>query len=575
MSARIVLVAAVALAAGVAGGLAYERGGLFPHGAGETAATEKKILYWVAPMDPNYRRDAPGKSPMGMDLIPVYEGEEPGATGAGAADADVVQLSSAVINTMGVRTATAERASLGGAVHTVGYVALDEDKTSHVHVRKEGWIEGLKIRSLGAEVTQGEVLFEYFSPELAASSFEYVRDLERGDTWAGAGGRAKLKALGVSERQIEEIAKSRKPAERIRVYAPQDGVVVQLGVGEGMYIRPDQTLMSLSDLSTVWVIADVFESQSDRVRPGMEAEARLAHLPDRVWHGRVDYIYPELDPTTRTLRVRLRFDNADLALRPNMFASITLAGTARAEAVVVPAEAVIRTGRSDRVVLALGDGRFRAVPVTVGFSDGARTEVLEGLEDGAEVVSSGQFLIDSEASLRAGFARMEDPAQDAAPEVIAETEATVNAVDAQGRTVNVTHEPILVLGWPAMTMDFGLAEGVDPAVFTVGGKVSLGIGKDATGAFIVVSAQPAAPEVWGEGVVDAVKEDGRVLTVTHDPIPALGWPAMTMDFTVAPAPATVPAVGERIRFALGKDAAGMPVIVEIAASADTAAGVAR
>ncbi|EKV26079.1 Cobalt/zinc/cadmium efflux RND transporter [Caenispirillum salinarum AK4] len=546
---------------------------MFPHGAGETAATEKKILYWVAPMDPNYRRDAPGKSPMGMDLIPVYEGEEPGAE---SSDADVVQLSPAVINTMGVRTASAERAALGGAVHTVGYVALDEDKTSHVHVRKEGWIEGLKIRSLGAEVTQGEVLFEYFSPELAASSFEYVRDLERGDTWAGAGGRAKLKALGVSERQIEEIAKSRKAAERIRVYAPQGGVVVQLGVGEGMYIRPDQTLMSLSDLSTVWVIADVFESQSDRVRPGMEAEARLAHLPDRVWHGTVDYIYPELDPTTRTLRVRLRFDNADLALRPNMFASITLAGTARAEAVVVPAEAVIRTGRSDRVVLALGDGRFRAVPVTVGFSDGERTEILDGLDDGAQVVSSGQFLIDSEASLKAGFARMEDPAPDAAPEVIAETEGTVNAVDAQGRTVNVTHAPIPVLGWPAMTMDFGLAEGVDPAAFTVGGKVSLGIGKDAAGAFVVVTAQASAPEVWGEGVVDVVKDGGRVLTVTHDPIPALGWPTMTMDFTVEPPPAAAPAVGERIRFALGKDAAGMPIIVEIAASADTAAaGVAQ
>lgn len=572
MSARTVLVAAVALATGVAGGLAYERGDLFPHGAADTAAaTEKKILYWVAPMDPNYRRDAPGKSPMGMDLIPVYEGEEPGGSDADASDADVVQLSPAVINTMGVRTATAEQAALGGAVHTVGYVALDEDRTSHVHVRKEGWIEGLKIRSLGAEVTKGEVLFEYFSPELAASSFEYVRDLERGDTWAGAGGRAKLKALGVSERQIEEIAKSRKPAERIRVYAPQDGVVVQLGVGEGMYIRPDQTLMTLSDLGTVWVIADVFESQSDRVRPGMEAEARLAHLPDRVWHGTVDYIYPELDPTTRTLRVRLRFDNADLALRPNMFASITLAGPARAEAVVVPAEAVIRTGRSDRVVLALGDGRFRAVPVTVGFSDGERTEVLEGLDKGAQVVRSGQFLIDSEASLKAGFARMEDPAQDAAPEVVAETEATVNAVDAEARTVNVTHDPIPVLGWPAMTMDFGLAGGIDPAAFAVGDKVSLGIGKDAEGAFVVVTAQPAAPEVWGEGVVDAVKDDGRVLTVTHDPIPTLGWPAMTMDFTVEPPPATTPAVGERVRFALGKDAAGMPVIIKIAASADTAA----
>lgn len=586
MSARIVLVAAVALAAGVAGGLAYERGDLFPLGAGETAtADEKKILYWVAPMDPNYRRDAPGKSPMGMDLIPVYEGEEPGASGGAAADADVVALSPAVINTMGVRTAASERAALGGAVRTVGYVALDEDRTAHVHVREDGWIEGLKVRSLGTEVKQGDLLFEYFAPELAASSFEFVRDLQRGDTWAGAGGRAKLKALGVTERQIEEIARTRQPAERIRVHAPQDGVVVQLGVGEGMYIRPDQTLMTLSDLATVWVIADVFESQSDRVRPGMQAEARLDHMPDRTWHGQVDYIYPELDPTTRTLRVRLRFDNADLALRPNMFASITLAGEPRAEATVVPAEAVIRTGRSDRVVLALGDGRFRAVPVTIGFSDGERTEILDGLEDGAVVVSSGQFLIDSEASLKAGFARMEDPADDAAPvaapEVVAEADATVNAVDAAARTVNVTHGPIPVLGWPAMTMDFGLADGIDPAAFAVGGEVSIGIGRDAAGAYVVVTATPAtpaapaAPEVWSAGVVEAVKEDGALLTVTHEPIPALGWPTMTMDFRVTPPPPAeaAPAVGERIRFALGKDAEGMPIIVAFEPAAEAAAEV--
>lgn len=577
MSARTILVAAVALATGVAGTLAYQGGHLFPHAGAETEAAsgEKKILYWVAPMDPNYRRDAPGKSPMGMDLIPVYEGEEPGA-GQDPAEADVVTLSPAVINTMGVRTAAAERAAIGGAVHTVGYVALDEDRTSHVHVRKEGWIEGLKIRSLGAEVARGDMLFEYFSPELAASSFEYVRDLQRGNSPLSSGGRAKLKALGVSDRQLAEIEKAQKPAERIRVYAPQDGVVVQLGVGEGMYITPDQTLMTLSDLATVWVIADVFESQSDRVRPGMKAEARLAHLPDRVWTGQVDYIYPELDPTTRTLRVRLRFDNPDLALRPNMFASITLAGQAREQVLVVPSEAVIRTGRSDRVVLALGGGRFRAVPVTVGKSDGERTEILGGIDDAAEVVASGQFLIDSEASLKAGFARMEDPAPAAAPEVAAETEATIDALDAAARKVTVTHGPIPALGWPGMTMDFGLAEGVDPAALPVGGTATIGIGSDASGAWFVVTATPAGgPLAWGEGVVEAVKDGGAVLTIAHDPIPAVGWPSMTMDFTVEPKPAQAPAVGERIRFGLGKDGDGMFRIIEIAPAADKAAEVAR
>jgi len=487
MSARILLVAALALAVGVGGGVAYER-----HAEKSGAADAKKILYWVAPMDPNYRRDAPGKSPMGMDLIPVFEGQEKASA---AEDPDVVALSPAVINTIGVRTGRAERVSLGADVRTVGYVGLNEDRTSHVHVRKEGWIEGLKIRSLGAEVERGDLLFEFFSPELAASSYEYVRDLDRGGSGLTAGWRAKLKALGVSESQIKEIASTRKPADRIRVHAPQDGVVVQLGVGEGMYIKPDQTIMSLSDLSSVWVIADVFESQSSRVVPGMPAEARLAHLPEDVWRGTVDYIYPELDPVTRTLRVRLRFPNPDLKLRPNMFADITLKGKARDNVLAVPTEAVIRTGHSERVVLALGDGRYRAVPVTTGGQFEGRTEILSGLNDGAEVVRSGQFLIDSEANLNAGFARMEDPAP------------------------------------------------VETAVH---------------------DHEPGTPEAWGEGVVEAVKEGGAVVTLRHGPIPAIGWPGMTMDMRLAPdARAQTLATGDAIRFGLAKDAEGMFLIVAV------------
>ncbi len=500
MSTKSILLAAMALVAGVAGGIAYER--LGPPGAPTAgAASEQKILYWVAPMDPNYRRDAPGKSPMGMDLVPVYEGEEPG--GAQADDADVVRLSPSVVNNIGVRTGTVERAAFGDDIRTVGYVALDEDLTSHVHVRKEGWIEGLRVRSLGAEVARGDLLFEFFSPELAVASWEYVREIERGSAGMTGGARAKLKALGLATRQIEEIKTTREPAERIRVYAPQNGVLVQLGVGEGMYIKPDQTLMTLSDLSSVWVIADVFESDSGHVAPGMTAEARLDHLPGEVWRGKVDYVYPELDPVTRTLRVRLRFPNPGLKLRPNMFAGITLKTPPRDNVLVVPSEAVIRTGRSDRIVLAQGDGRFKPVPVTVGAEWNGLTEILEGVEAGAPIVLSGQFLIDSEASLNAGFARMEAPAAEqehegqeheghGGPEVVAETEATINAVDAGTRTLNVTHGPIPVLGWPAMTMDFALAEGVNVDALAGGMTVLLGIGRDAAGTYIAARVTPKA-----------------------------------------------------------------------------------
>lgn len=493
MAARSLILAAAALVAGLGGGVAYERlhGAATPSGGGG----EKKILYWVEPMDPNYRRDKPGKSPMGMDLIPVYEGEEPGGGAQANDDAGVVRLSPAVSNNIGVRTGAAQRARFAASLRTVGYVALNEDRTSHVHVRKEGWIESLRVRSLGAEVRRGDLLFEFFAPEVASASYEYVRDLERGGLEFTTGGRVKLKALGVSDRQIDEIRASRKPADRVRVYAPQDGVVTALTVGEGMFIKPDQTVMTLSDLSSVWVIADVFESQSSRIVPGMAAEARLAHLPDDVWRGQVDYVYPDLDPTTRTLRVRLQFANPGLKLRPNMYADVTLQAEARDNVLAVPSEAVIRTGRGSNVVLALGDGRFRAVPVKAGAVSDGRTEILGGLDEGARVVLSGQFLIDSEASLKAGFARMDEPVSDppaAAVAVVAETIATVNAVDAAGRTINVTHGPIPALGWPGMTMDFTLAPGVAVDGMAAGAKVRLGIGRDAAGTFIAATVTPEA-----------------------------------------------------------------------------------
>jgi Cu(I)/Ag(I) efflux system membrane fusion protein len=568
------LFAAAALAVGVVGGLALDRvtGPLLA--SSDASDGERKIAYWVAPMDPNYRRDAPGKSPMGMDLIPVYQGEEPG-TGASADDADVVRVSPAAMNNIGVRIGAAERTDMGSAIRTVGYVALDEDATSHVHVRAEGWIEDLRFRSLGAEAKKGDVLFAFFSQELAVASWEYVRELQRGSGAMTRGTRAKLEALGVSDAQIDEIRKTGKPAKLIKVHAPRDGVLVQLGVGEGMFIRPDQTIMTLSDLTSIWVIADVIESQMARVSPGMEAEATLAHLPGRVWRGTVDYIYPELDAATRTARVRLRFPNPDLALRPNMFADITLKATPRTNVLTVPTEAVIRVQGGDRVVLDLGEGRFQSRSVTVGDRWNGLTEIRHGLGEGDRVVLSGQFLIDSEASLLAGMTRMEEPTTDiedrqdqkehgAMPEVLAETEATINAFDLDKGVVNVSHAPIPVLGWPAMTMDFGLGEGIDrTALPEAGSKVTLDIGKAADGTFIALALKALTSserEVIAEtqAILNAVDGDKGVINVSHEPIPVLGWPAMTMDFGLGEGidQATLPPIGSAITLGIGKDPDG-------------------
>lgn len=495
MSRTSIVLAAAALVLGVAGGIAAERL-LLKAPQASADSQEKKIAYWVAPMDPNYRRDGPGKSPMGMDLIPVYEGADQAAA---TDDEAAVKVSPATRNSIGVRATAVSRGDFGTTVRTVGTVTLDEDTTSHIHVRKEGWIQGLAVRTLGAEVRKGDLLFSFFSQDLAAASWEYVRELQRGSAGMTQGAASKLRALGVSEQQIAEIRASGKPADLIRVYAPRDGVLVQLGVGEGMYIRPDQTLMTLSDLSSVWVIADVIESQSAQITPGMKAEVRLSHLPGSLWTGRVDYIYPELDPVTRTARVRLRFANKDKALRPNMFTDVTLQTPPRQNVLRVPTEAVIRVAGENRVILDQGEGRFSPQRVEIGPAWNGYTEIRKGLSEGQKVVTSAQFLIDSEASLTAGLARMEDPAEAPKPAPtlapIAETEAIITALKVDQGLITVKHKPIPALGWPAMTMDFGLGPDIDPAsVPAEGSTIQMGIARSDTGAFLAVSITPMEPK---------------------------------------------------------------------------------
>jgi len=255
---------------------------------------------------------------MGMDLIPVYEGEESGLN----TDEDAVTLSPATVQNLGVRTAVVERTTLRPAIETFGVVAYDETRTSHVHVRTEGWIERLNVRSVGELIDKGQVLFEVFSPELAIAAWEYVRELEQGDQRTRSGGPRKLLSLGADPRQVDEIRRTRKVPERIKVYAPRSGVAVALNVADGMFVEPEMTTISITDPSVVWLIADVFESQAAFVHEGMEAEVRIAGMPDRVWTGVVEYVYPDLRPETRTVQLRLRLDNPGLALKPNMYASV-------------------------------------------------------------------------------------------------------------------------------------------------------------------------------------------------------------------------------------------------------------
>lgn len=364
------------------------------------AGAERKVLYWQAPMDPSYRSDKPGKSPMGMDLVPVYADEAPVKRVA------ELRIAPGVVNTIGVRTAAVERGTLFRRVDTVGYVGVAEDGIADIDVRLEGWIEDLRVRSEGETVRRGDLLFRIYSRPLVSAQAEYVQALRGGQSVMVAAAGERLRALGMSETQIGELRSSGRVMERIGVHAPQDGFVASLNIRQGAYVRPGTPVMRLADLSTVWVLADVHEDRIGWIEEGQAARMTLAFAPGREWEGRVDYVYPTIEPASRTARVRLVFANPDGELRPAMYASIAIDAAPREHVLHIPREALIRTGRSERVILALGEGRFRPAEVQSGIESGDRVEILAGLAEGERVVTSSQFLIDSEASLDASFLRM-------------------------------------------------------------------------------------------------------------------------------------------------------------------------
>ena len=365
-----------------------------------TVNEEDEPLYWVAPMDPEYRRDKPGKSPMGMDLVPVYAAEkQPG----------VVEISPQIVNNLGVRTVRVRRSSLGQDIRTVGYVQYDEDRLIHIHPRVEGWIEKLHVTAAGGPVSQGVALYDLYSPQLVNAQEELVLAMRRSNTRLLKAAEDRLLSLQLSSDFIAALKRDGAVRQTVTFRSPQSGVVDNLNIREGFFVGPTTTLMSIGALEDVWVEAEVLERQAGEVRVGQPVTMRLDHLPGKAWQGKVDYIYPSLEATTRTLRVRLRFPNADRDLRPNMFAQVTIHSHNDDEVLNVPREALIRTGKQDRVVRALGEGRFKSVEVRTGRVAGDHVEILQGLSEGEEVVSSAQFLLDSESSKTSDFLRIDGP----------------------------------------------------------------------------------------------------------------------------------------------------------------------
>lgn len=457
---------------------------------------EQEVAYWVAPMDPNFRSDSPGKSPMGMDLVPVYETVE---------DDTAVRISPSTANNIGIRTTAARRQNLAYQIETVGFVGYDETRVSHVHMRAEGWIDELVSKVEGERVKRGDLLFRIYSPQLVVAQSEFLQALRAGDKEHIDLTSERLQLLGFQDRQIAGLKASRTLNQLVDVYADQDGIITQLNVAEKMFVTPGMSILTIADLSTVWVLADVFEEQSQWLAEGLDAKVETSFQAGSQLKGSVDYVYPMVDPLTRTIKVRLKFENADEILKPNMYAQVRIAAEERMNVLTIPQDALIRTGGANRVILSLGDGRFEPRDVTTGLSSGGDLEILSGIVEGDEVVVSGQFLIDSEASMSASLRRMTNPVSpdedvnsgtssedsSAAAPLMATgpfmATGTVNSVMAGHGMLNITHEPIAAIGWPTMTMDFTASSAVDLSELQSGDLIHFELTRGGDGDYLVTA----------------------------------------------------------------------------------------
>jgi RND family efflux transporter MFP subunit len=379
-------------------------------GAPAAAPKERKIKYWVSPMDPGYVRDKPGKAPCGMDMVPVYED-----AGAGAETPGVIAVSPSTIQSMGVRTAKVEVRPLSRLTLAVGLVTFNERNLSTITTKVNGWLERLYVNATGDPVRKGQALVSIYSPELVSSQEEYlqalrnlkamknspVKEMADGARRLAEASRRRLAYFDVSAAQIDDLERTGQVKKQLTLASPANGIVTKRMVTQGMYVQAGMPLLEVADLSTVWVDADIYQYELPWIKVGQPVTMTLDYMPGETFPGKIDYIYPYLKEATRTAKVRLRFSNPGLKLKPEMFAQVKIESPVVHNAVVVPADAVIDTGLKQYVFIALGGGRFEPREVKLGVlgDDGVR-EVISGLKGGEDVVTSAQFMLDSESRFR-------------------------------------------------------------------------------------------------------------------------------------------------------------------------------
>ena len=387
--------------------------------SGQKAKAERKPLFYRNPMNPEVTSPVPARDNMSMDYIPVYADEGRSDN----APMGTVRINPATVQNIGVRTAMVARKTMTRNVLSVGRVAYDEQLITRLHPKTEGWIGKVRVDETGEQVTKGEILLSIYSPQLVSSQEEYLLalnnmktlkdspfpDIRRGAVDLLRSTRDRLDLLDVPQHQIRELKQTRKVMKFLHIHSPFDGIAVKIGARNGQYVTPKTQIYMIADLSRVWAYVDVYEYELPWIKLGDEASMTLIALPGQTFTGKITYIYPYLNAKTRTIKVRLEFENPDLKLKPDMFADVKMHVEKQVNALVIPSKAVLRTGRRNMVFVVRAPGQYEPRDVKLGISSEGLVQILAGVKKGELVVTSAQFLIDSESKLREAAEKMMEP----------------------------------------------------------------------------------------------------------------------------------------------------------------------
>ncbi|MFZ2541853.1 MAG: efflux RND transporter periplasmic adaptor subunit [Gallionella sp.] len=442
---------------------------------------ERKILYYRNAMGLPDTSPVPKKDQMGMDYVPVYEGGEEQGSAASTGSGQVI-ISVEKVQKLGVKTERVELRTLDKTVRAVGRVEVNERQIHNIAPKFEGWIEKLHVKTTGEPVKKGQALFDVYSPELVSAQREYAVAMQGVAALKDADGNTRqsmqqladaslqrLKNWDISEQQVKDLVKSETIKRSLTFdafHTPEHGIVLEKKAFEGMRFMPGEILYQIADLSTVWVVADVFEQDIALVRTGAKAKVKINAYPDKLFDAVITYVYPTLNPATRTVSVRLEMANPQGLLKPAMFAQVEMSVIGKGKVLTVPTSAVIDSGTRAIVLVQLAEGRFEPREVRLGSRSDEYVEVLNGVAKGEQVVVAANFLIDAESNLKAALGGLGHAHGGGAPQGATEqvkpavvghqAEGTLDAINADG-TASITHGPIKTLGWPGMTMDFALA----------------------------------------------------------------------------------------------------------------------